>query len=109
MKLTRVALSAVLTLAAAASLNGQTQPRNVIIFVADGLRPGSVNATDAPTLTNVHKNGVYFSNSHSSFPTLTTTNASVIATGHDPGDTGDFSNVIYSGYPLFNTGNFGNP
>src|SRR5262245_679926 len=24
--------------------------RNVIVFVADGLRPGSVNSTDAPTL-----------------------------------------------------------
>jgi len=109
MKLNRWALTGVLALAAAASSNGQTQRRNVIVFVADGLRPGSVNSTDAPTMMSVRKNGTYFTNSHSSLPTLTTTNAAVIATGRDPGDTGDFSNVIYSGYPLFNTGNFGNP
>ncbi len=34
-------------------------------------------------------------------------NGSAIATGHYLGDTGDFSNTIYSGYPIFNTGNFG--
>ena len=82
--------------------------RNVIIFVADGLRPGSVNPTDAPTLYAVRNQGVNFINSHSMFPTFTTPNASAIATGHYLGDTGDFSNTIYSGYPIFNTGNFGN-
>jgi len=35
------------------------------------------------------------------------TNASAIATGHYLGDTGDFSNTIYSGYPVFDSGNFG--
>ncbi len=83
--------------------------RNVIIFVADGLRPGSVNATDAPTLLSVRQNGVFFANSHSMFPTFTTANAASIATGHYIGDTGDFSNTLYSGYPVYNSGNFGNP
>jgi hypothetical protein len=50
--------------------------------------------------------GVNFSNSHSVFPTFTTPNAAAIATGHYPGDTGDFSNTIFTGYPLFNTGSF---
>jgi hypothetical protein len=81
--------------------------RNVIIFVADGLRNGSVNEADAPTLSMIRKQGVYFSNSHSLFPTFTTANASAIATGH--GDTGDFSNTIWLGYPTFDTGNFGLP
>ena len=99
---------AVIGMVAATVLSGQTQRRNVIIFVADGLRPGSVNATDAPTLLSVRTNGVYFANSHSTFPTFTTANAAVIATGHNPGVTGDFSNTIYSGYPVYNTGNFGN-
>ncbi len=75
--------------------------RNVIIFVADGLRPGSVNPADAPTLTSLRKLGVNFSNSHAIFPTFTTPNAAAIATGHYPGDTGDFSNTVYSGYPVF--------
>jgi len=82
--------------------------RNLVIFVADGLRHGSVNATDSPTLFRIQEQGVNFSNSHSLFPTFTTANASAIATGHYLGDTGDFSNSIYVGYPVFLTGNFGN-
>ena len=34
------------------------------------------------------------------FPTLTTVNAASIATGHMPGDTGDFGNAIYAGFPV---------
>jgi arylsulfatase A-like enzyme len=82
-------------------------PRNVIIFVADGLRPGSVNAQDAPTLNALRERGVSFLNSHSLFPTFTTPNASAIATGHYLGDTGDFGNALYTGYRLFDGGNFG--
>ena len=76
--------------------------RNVIVFVADGLRPGSINATDTPTLYSIRQNGVNFTNSHSLFPTFTTPNASAIATGHYLGDTGDFSNTVYTGYPVVN-------
>ena len=84
-----------------------TPRRNLIIFIADGLRHDSVNATDAPTLLAVRKRGVHFVNSHSLFPTLTTPNASAIATGHYLGDTGDFSNAEYVGFPTFNHGDFG--
>ena len=80
--------------------------RNVIIFIADGLRPGSVNERDTPAIWAVKTQGVYFSNSHSLFPTFTTANASAIATGHGLGDTGDFSNTIWAGYATFDTGNF---
>jgi Type I phosphodiesterase / nucleotide pyrophosphatase len=81
-------------------------PRNMIIFVADGLRPGSVNAQDAPTLTALRDQGVSFLNSHSLYPTFTTPNASAIATGHYLGDTGDFANALYTGYRMFDSGNF---
>jgi YVTN family beta-propeller protein len=83
--------------------------RNVLIFVADGLRNGSVNPTDAPTLYSIRHNGVDFSNSHSLFPTFTTPNASAIATGHYLGDTGDFSNTVYAGYPVAPSGNSPTP
>jgi hypothetical protein len=73
---------------------------NVIIFVADGLRRGSVTPEDMPTLYKLRTEGVDLRNSHSVFPTFTTANASVIATGHGLGDTGDFSNVIYPGVYL---------
>jgi len=82
-------------------------PRNVVIFVSDGLRAGSVNAEEAPTYFWIREHGVSFSNSHSLFPTFTTANASAIATGHYLGDTGDYSNQIYIGRPVFFDGNFG--
>ncbi len=80
--------------------------RNVIIFVADGLRAGSVNQKDAPTLWAIRQQGVNFANSHSLYPTVTTANASAIATGHQLGDTGDFGNTLWVGYPTFDSGNF---
>ena len=81
--------------------------RNIILFIADGLRHDSVTAVDAPTLLSLRKRGVHFINSHSLYPTLTTPNSSAIATGHYLGDTGDFSNSEYAGYPTFNHGDFG--
>lgn len=89
----------ILAIVSAAQLPVSQAPRkhNVIIFVADGLRRGSVNAQDTPTLLKVRAAGVDFHNSHSVFPTFTTANASVIATGHGLGDTGDYSNTLYPG------------
>jgi arylsulfatase A-like enzyme len=81
--------------------------RNVIVFVADGLRHGSVNEQDTPALWAVRTQGVHFENSHSVFPTFTTANASAIATGHALGDTGDFSNAVWPGFAVYDTGNFG--
>src|SRR5262245_59957830 len=75
------------------------QPHNVIIFVADGLRYGSVNDQDGPAFVALRREGVDFANSHSIFPTVTTANASAIATGHYLGDTGNYANAIYPGEP----------
>jgi hypothetical protein len=77
----------------------QTVRRNIVLFVADGLRHGAVDASVMPTFAELRKNGVDFVNSHSVFPTITTVNASVIATGHYPGDTGIFGNTLYGGFP----------
>lgn len=82
--------------------------RNLVIFVADGLRHDSVNAIDSPTLLRARSQGVHFVNSHSLFPTLTTANASALATGHWLGDTGIFSNTEYSGTPIFGGHSFRN-
>lgn len=64
-----------------ASVSGEQKtvaapPRNIVIFVSDGLRGGSVTAPDAPTYFWVRTQGVNFINSHSLFPTFTTANAS---------------------------------
>jgi hypothetical protein len=79
--------------------------RNAVIFVADGLRPSSVNEVDAPTMSEIRRHGVNFINSHALFPTFTTPNASAIATGHLLGDTGDFANVLFTGFPIPSAGN----
>jgi arylsulfatase A-like enzyme len=88
----------------AMSLHGATAqdkvPRNVILFVPDGLRALAVTPQSAPTMAAIRDRGVNFKNPHSIFPTFTTANAASFATGHYPGDTGDFSNTIYAGYPV---------
>lgn len=81
--------------------------RNAIIFVADGLRHGSVNPIDTPALYRVRTGGVYFANSHAVFPTQTMPNSAAIATGHYPGDTGQFANQLFIAYPVFATGTLG--
>lgn len=83
----------------------QPRPHNIVLFVADGLRPGMVNERTAPTIAALMARGVRFTNTHSLFPTITTANASGMATGHLLGDTGDFSNVIYTGFPVPGAGN----
>ena len=77
---------------------------NVIIFVADGLRHSSVTPDLAPTFASVRQSGVDFTNSHSIYPTVTTANASAIATGHYLGDTGDYANTLWFGYPVMAKG-----
>jgi arylsulfatase A-like enzyme len=101
MRLGFVLLSAGLTvLTAAAAFAQNNTPRNLILFVPDGLRGRIVTPQTAPAMAEVRDNGVNFKNSHSLFPTFTTANASAMATGHYLGDTGDFSNTIYTGYPV---------
>ena len=48
----------------AASTPATRPHRNVIVFIADGLRHDAVNATDAPTLFALRQRGVHFVNSH---------------------------------------------
>jgi hypothetical protein len=75
-------------------------PHNLILFVPDGLRALAVTPQTAPTLAAVRDQGVNFANPHSLFPTFTMPNSSGMSTGHELGDTGIFSNTIYTGYPV---------
>ena len=97
MTLSRAALTLAVCLAALPAWAGQ---RNVVIFVADGLRYSSVTPQTAPTMAKLRAEGVDFSNSHAVYPTVTTANASAIATGHFLGDTGDYANTLYLGFPV---------
>ncbi len=104
-----IRLAAVLAIAVTAALPAQARhhapakPHNVLIFVADGLRYDSVTPQTAPTMWKLKTQGVDFTNSHSLYPTITTVNASAIATGHYIGDTGNFGNALYTGYPVTGT------
>src|SRR6201999_634126 len=89
-----------LFLALPALAQQQSRNNNVILFVADGLRAGMVTERNAPVMTALMQRGVRFATPHSLFPTFTTANASAMATGHYLGDTGDFSNNIYVGFPM---------
>ena len=55
---------------------GAQQPRNVVLFVPDGLRALLVTPETAPTMAAVRDEGVNFKNPHSLFPTFTMANAS---------------------------------
>jgi hypothetical protein len=77
-----------------------SRSHNVVLFVADGLRSRMVDDRTAPTMAAIAREGVSLRNGHSIFPTFTTANASAMATGHMLGDTGDFSNTIYSGFEV---------
>src|SRR6202051_908229 len=93
-------MTAGLTLLSAGStaLAQNNTPRNLILFVPDGLRSQIVTPQTAPAMAEVRDKGVNFKNSHSMFPTFTMANGSALATGHYLGDTGTFSNTIYTGY-----------
>jgi arylsulfatase A-like enzyme len=90
---------------ATVAVSQERTPHNVILFVPDGLRALKVEPENAPTMAAIRDKGVNFKNSHSMFPTFTTANASAFATGHYLGDTGDYSNVIYTGHPIQAAGN----
>src|SRR5271163_5005950 len=101
--------SSILATAAALAQAPTPQPHNVVLFVADGLRSRMVDDTTAPTMAAIARDGVSLRNSHSLFPTFTTANASGMATGHALGDTGDFSNTIYAGFPVPGANNSSTP
>jgi arylsulfatase A-like enzyme len=82
------------------ALPARAQQRNVLIFVADGLRYDSVTPDTAPTMFRIKNEGVDFANSHAMYPTVTTANASAIATGHYLGDTGDYGNTLFTEFAV---------
>ncbi len=96
----RLSMSAAVLMASAGVVGASraATPHNLILFVADGLRAASVTPTSAPAMAALASRGVSFRNSHAVYPTLTTVNASALATGHLPGDTGEFGNTLYLGY-----------
>lgn len=101
MRRSMMLVSAAVAVLSAGSASAQNSPpRNLILFVPDGLRGRIVTPQTAPAMAEVRDKGVNFKNSHSLFPTFTMANGSAMASGHYLGDTGTFSNTIYTAYPV---------
>src|ERR1700694_2503233 len=99
MRRSLVLLSAGLTMLSAGMAFAQNStPHNLILFIPDGLGGLKVTPELAPAMAEVRDKGVNFKNPHALFPTFTMANGSAMATGHYLGDTGNFSNTIYTGY-----------
>src|SRR5229473_34263 len=66
-----------ITLLAGAASAQNDKPRNLILFIPDGLRALKVTPETAPAMAEVRDKGVNFKNPHSLFPTFTTANGTV--------------------------------
>ena len=66
-----------------------------MILVIDGLRPDSITPDVMPNLDRLRKRGVWYSQSHSVYPTVTRVNASSIVTGTLPDQHGIVGNSLY--------------
>jgi len=91
-KFTLIGLSLTLFLAAAPPLK---RPALAIVLVIDGLRPDSITPEVMPHLDLLKKTGVWYTRSHSVFPTVTRVNTASIATGTLPSQHGIVSNSLY--------------
>ena len=99
MRRTVVLLSAsLITLTASVASAQNATPRNLILFVPDGLRGRIVTPQTAPAMAEVRDKGVNFKNSHSLFPTFTTANARRCRPAIISATPATFSNTIYTGY-----------
>jgi predicted AlkP superfamily pyrophosphatase or phosphodiesterase len=72
-----------------------TATRRVIVFVWDGMRPDSISEADTPHLAALARRGTWFTDNHSSYPTLTMMNAAAFASGAFSGKSGFYGNEIY--------------
>src|SRR4051794_4558378 len=87
MRRSLVLLSAGLTVLSAGLSTGPASaendtPRNLILFIPDGLRALKVTPETAPAMAEIRDKGVNFKNSHSLFPTFTMANGSALSTRH---------------------------
>src|SRR5262250_1073853 len=71
------------------------RPALVIVLVIDGLRPDSITSAVMPNLDRLKSAGVWYTHSHSVFPTVTRVNATSITTGMLPSSHGIVSNSLY--------------
>lgn len=74
---------------------GEEPRRHVVLIVWDGMRPDFANEKYAPTLRQLAKSGVRFTQHHSVYLTATDVNGAAMATGSWPNRSGLFANLEY--------------
>jgi len=99
-RLTRFALTCVLAGAAMSPAAAADRPHNVVLFIPDGLRAPDRRPEDRADHGGAARRRACRQEQPLAVPDLHDRNASRMATGHYLGDTGDFSNIIYVGFPV---------
>lgn len=101
MKATLGALVSLLALLCGSALSGaesstarETAAR-VVLIVWDGMRPDFMTEKNTPTLWKLAGTNATFRNHHSVYPTLTSVNATALATGVFPNRSGPLGNYEY--------------
>ncbi len=77
-------------------VGGNAAAKRVIVFVWDGMRPDSIDATNTPNLAMLKAGGSFFSDNHSTYLTFTMMNSASFATGGFPGTTGFYGNTLWA-------------
>ena len=76
--------------------DNKIEPRStnnkVILLIWDGLRVDAISKEHTPNLYKIKQEGTFFSDHHSSYPTVTMNNANSFATGNYSGQTGFYGN-----------------
>lgn len=95
-----LALAIALALAASEPARGTQAPAHdhadrVILIVWDGMRADFVSEANTPTLWKLSQEGVTFRQHHSVYPSLTSVNATALATGVYPNRSGPIANYEY--------------
>ena len=68
--------------------------KKILIIGLDGLQMNQINDLQSPNLNKFKNNGFSFENHHSTFPTVTRSNAASIVTGVNPGTHGIVGNTM---------------
>jgi arylsulfatase A-like enzyme len=89
------AMLLVIAVAPSATAADRGRARHVLVVVCDGLRPDAIDEKNTPTLYGLSKEGVFFDNHHSIYPTSTEVNGVALATGVHPNRSGVIANREY--------------
>ncbi|MFN2475856.1 MAG: alkaline phosphatase family protein [Chthoniobacterales bacterium] len=89
------ALLSLRLISAADALPSQAKAKHVILIVWDGMRPDLVTESGAPNLWKLAQRGVTFQRHHSVYPSLTSVNATALATGVYPSRSGMIGNWAF--------------